>query len=130
MNQRHLWGATAIIASVIVVGFFLSAPHTAREMIQKQTELPSVPQVAVRDVYRKGKHTLTGTVTVPTACTSVSATSSATTNQINIVVTTEDPQGVCLDLPRDVSFTSILVAPADLPIVVQIDGKAASTTPL
>jgi hypothetical protein len=129
MNHRHLWGAAAIIALVVIGGFLLSVPHTARDVVKAPPpSVPGVPLVTVRDTYKKGKHTLAGSLLAQNACASVTATSTANGDSILIDIALTIPEGVCLEYPTRVSFTNTLNAPADLPLVVRVNGVLASTT--
>jgi len=137
MNHARLWLAAAIIAMVISLGFILSVPH-ARELPQTPeiaTNNPAtiVPAVALHDSYKKGTHTLTGSVFAPNACSTASAKASLVgagdKQAILVAVTlTTDTTGVCLELPTKVTFSTTLTAPSRLPLQATINGTTASTT--
>lgn len=135
MSHRRLWISAAIIAVVIAIGFVFSVPHT-RDVEDVNTPLPGlekVPEVSLRDSYRRGVHTITGSLTAPNACTEVSATaalqgSASTTETIVVDISLPADSGICLQLPTRVSFEAKLAAPADLPITVLVNGVAASTS--
>ncbi|MDO8231736.1 MAG: hypothetical protein Q7T37_00835 [bacterium] len=137
MSHTRLWVAAAIIALVVIIGFVLSVPHTRdiTETLQGSTAT-TIPQVTVRDSYKKGVHTITGTVEMPNACATVSAeaniaigSDASSTPNILVAVTMVDDEGVCLQLPTQASFkTSVSTTTARLPLVVTINGAVATTT--
>ena len=137
MNYRRFWVAAAIIAFIIVVGFILSVPHT-RDMLTVSTQqavVTTVPSVAVRDTFKKGVHTITGSLIAPNACAAltVQATfldTASSSERILVALSLPSDDGVCLQLPTAMNFSTTVVAPANLPIVVTVNGSSASTTAL
>jgi len=132
MKHSRLWVLTAIIAFVIVVGFVLSVPHT-HDIAQTPaltTATSSVPLVALHDVFKKGVHTITGSIEVPTVCTTVSAQAASSTESILIEISLLTDTGVCLQLPTLATFNATLAAPAQLPFTVTVNGTRATTTML
>lgn len=135
MNHKRLWVASAIIAAVILVGFVLSVPHTrdVGDISSSQVVAPSVPNVSLRDSFKKGVHTITGSVEAPNACASVSAQASLVGDASNasgilVAVSLEKDSGVCLQVPTDISFSTTITAPARLPIIATVNGESATTT--
>lgn len=135
MSQKRLWIAAAIIGACIVVGFLISIPHTTRDEAVVTKEQNVMPLVALRDSYKKGQHTIAGSVTAPTACAAVTATATfleeaSSTGRIAVALSLSNETGVCLQLPTPLSFSVTLAAPAALPISVTVNGVEASTTAL
>lgn len=137
MTHTRLWLAAGIIAIVIVLGFMLSVPHTTRDVVQKKVAapLPAAPLVAIRDSYKKGTHTLLGTIQAPNACTTATTTATlegdaSTTQSIRLALTTTADPGVCLELPTPLKFSTTIAAPSGLPIIVTVNDVVASTTSL
>ncbi|HET9641500.1 MAG TPA: hypothetical protein VFP46_01460 [Candidatus Paceibacterota bacterium] len=134
MSHTRLWIAAAIIAAVIVVGFVLTVPHTteAPRSVQTQEAAPA-PTVSIRDSYKKGTHTLTGSVLAPDACTTIAAEASlaggTTSPAILVALTTTPASGVCLELPTSLPFKVTVSAPAKAAIQTTLNGALASTTP-
>lgn len=135
MKYSRLWLAASIIAFVVVVGFVLSVPHTrdVGKTEQSQSNAASAPVVSLRDLFKKGVHTITGTMEVPNACTAVTvlaALSGDTANPDGILVQISYPAdiGVCLQVPTSVSFSTTISAPAGLPLTATVNGVAATTT--
>lgn len=134
MNRKRFWAAAAIISVLILVGFIFSVPHT-RDLQVKQAALPipPVPVVTLHDTYKKGTHTITGTVSVPNACTPIKAqanpigTASSTTS-IQMVITYSADAGLCLQVQTPVHFETTVVAPSNIPITANVNGQVASTT--
>lgn len=137
MNQKRLWISTAIIALVIGTSFLLSVPHTTRDVApaSKKVVANPTPVVAIRDTYKKGKHTLSGSLVAPNACATASTTASlagdaSSTPHIAVTIALSLGQGICLQVPTALTFSLTLSAPASLPIGVTVNGVVASTTAL
>jgi len=135
MSHKRLWIATAIIAVVILAGFVLSVPHTrdVGDVSSSQIAATSAPSVSLHDSFKKGVHTITGSIEAPNACASVSAQASLvgdTENASGILValSLEKDSGVCLQIPSEISFTTTISAPARLPITATVNGESATTT--
>ncbi len=134
MHYTRFWAAAAIIAVIILGGFALSVPHTRDVGQPARPEAPATttPVVSLSDSYRRGTHTLSGTVLAPDAC--VIVTSSATTTEVasteSIVLSIQMPpdSGTCLELPTPIPFTTTVDALKDAPITVTVNGETASTT--
>ena len=137
MNRMRLWVSSAIIVAVILITFALSVPHTrdVKVAVNMQQETESVPSVTLRDLFKKGIHTISGSVEAPNACTSVNASATLVgdvSSKESILVTISMPSdsGVCLQAPTRTSFQTTVSAPANLPISVMVNGSLASTTSL
>lgn len=137
MSHRRLWVSAAIIAFIIGIGFVFSVPHT-RDVEEASTlsRVPEdVPHVSLRDSYRRGVHTITGSLLAPNACATATASSSltgtaSTTESILVEVSLSAAEGVCLQLPTRISFETTITAPARLPLTVLVNGSVASTSAL
>lgn len=128
-QQARLWIAAAIIALLVVTGFALSVPHTRDIQEAPTASAPaSVPLVTLRDTFKKGVHTITGSLPVPNACIAVSAEATSTAEGILIDISAPSDEGVCLQLPTTVSFQTTLAAPAHLPFTVRVNGSVATTS--
>lgn len=133
MNQRRFWIAAGILAAIIIGGFVLSVPHTT-ELKEAAPTAPaaSIPEVPLRDAYKKGVHTITGSLTAADACAQLSAAASlsgaSTSPSILVALSLTDQPGVCLELPTPMPFKVTLAAPANVPIAVTVNGQTASTT--
>lgn len=135
MMQKRLWAATGILAVIVFGGFALSVPHTRDAAIRArmETAATTTPVVTLSDSYRKGVHTLSGSLTVPNACTSVTANatvlgSASSTSGIALSLSAPADDGVCLDVPQTVQFSATVTAPKGLPIIVTVNGTTATTT--
>lgn len=135
MNQRRLWVASAIIAAVIVGGFALSVPHT-RDVIEAPvvaTAATSIQVATLRDVFRKGTHTISGSVVTPNACSTVSVSATlkgdaSTTQSILVEILVPADSGICLQVPTSITFQTTLAAPMHLPLSVTVNGTLATST--
>lgn len=135
MNHTHFWTAAAIIACVVVIGFAFSVPHT--HDIVKTTTTPSsvtaVPAVTLHDSFKKGLHTITGSLEAPNACTIVTARAvisgnASSTESIVVPISMPNDVGVCLQLSTLVNFSVTISAPAHLPMRATVNGHEATTT--
>ncbi|PIR83251.1 hypothetical protein COU19_01515 [Candidatus Kaiserbacteria bacterium CG10_big_fil_rev_8_21_14_0_10_56_12] len=137
MSHIRLRTAAIIIACIVVGGFLLSVPR-ARDGVQTPAAPaapPTVPDAAVRDVYKKGVHTITGSIMVPNACTDVQVTATPVPNadtptSIEVGISWSQDTGVCLQLPTKKSFETSVSATGDLPITASVNGQNATTTAL
>src|SRR3989338_8418838 len=74
MSRKHLWISATIIACVIFISFALSVPHTRDVSVEQSlAETANIPLVTLRDSFRKGVHTISGSFEAPNACATVSA---------------------------------------------------------
>ncbi len=137
MNHTRLWVAATIIGGIILISFALSVPHT-RDIILAPAakEIPApATSVALHDVFRKGVHTITGSVNAPNPCTTVSANAvpigdASSTTGILVEITLPEDSGVCLQVSSPVTFSATITAPAGLPLSATVNGVTATTTSL
>ena len=141
MSHKRLLISSAIIAFVILISFALSVPHT-RDVAQKlssTSETTSIPVVTLRDAFKKGLHTISGSLQVPNACTAVSASTTLVGNAssteslpaqagILIEISVQSDSENCLQLPTQTNFQTTISAPANLPFTVTVNGSSATTT--
>ncbi|MEK7101861.1 MAG: hypothetical protein AAB794_02715 [Patescibacteria group bacterium] len=132
MSHKRLWAASMIIACVVLIGFVLSVPHTRDVDIATVIEsAPApVPGVVLRDSFKKGLHTITGSVETPNACTAVTAQASTNADTITVAISIPEDSGICLQVPTQANFTVTVSAPTNLPITAMINGAVATTTVL
>ncbi len=135
MKYSRLWPAATIIAVVLIIGFAFSVPHTrdAGKTSLASSTAESAPAVTLRDSFKKGVHTISGSLGAPNACSSVTAQASFVPDASNagsIVVALSLPQdsGICLQVPTQVNFTTTVSAAAHLPITVTVNGVTATTS--
>ncbi len=95
----------------------------------------AITDIHFLDSYKKGVHSIKGTALVPTACTTLSATvsaSEATTASsspvIRIDLNAPVDDGPCLLLPTASPFTLSINAVASAPIEVYTNGTLATST--
>jgi hypothetical protein len=134
MNHKRLYLAAAIIAGVLVLGFLLSVPRVRDgEVVKETVENKTIPPVALRDTYKKGTHTITGTVTAPNACATLSTSATTTGDPAGAIVvefTLTEGGGVCLQVPTPLKFSTTVASPEGLPISATVNGAVATTTAL
>jgi len=136
MNQMRLRAAAVIIALIVLIGFFISAPRV-RDGSQASTQHAATvtPDVTLHDVFKKGVHTVTGSLQAPNACAGVTALASlageiTTPRGIVVAITMTPSDGVCLQLPTVLRFSTTISAPAKLPLTATVNGNNATTTVL
>ncbi len=135
MSHMRLWASAGIIALVILIAFAFSVPHTRDVKVEPlPAKTVSVPVVSLRDSFKKGLHTISGSIETPNACTAVSASASlvgsaSTTQSILVAISTQADSGVCLQVPTLVNFKTTVSGPANLPITATVNGLTATTTP-
>ncbi len=136
MSHKRLWIAGAIIGFIIIGSFVFFVPRArdGGEVSKTQGAVETVPTVSLRDVFKKGTHTITGSVTVPDACQQVTAQATVLdgpeTKSIQVAVTITSEDGVCLQVPTPIKFSTTITAPAGLPLKATVNGKQATTTML
>lgn len=139
MTHMRLWAAAAIIGFVVIAGFALSVPRERNVALAPGVEQIAAnalvePTVVLRDAYKKGVHTLSGTVQAQNACATVQATASLVgdapgSQSIVVALTVSDDSGVCLQLPTAIPFSATISAPANLPLSTTVNGKSVPITP-
>lgn len=134
MRHIRLWTSAGIIAVVIFVSFVITVPHT-RDLpvpVVSEAETQTIPNVSIRDAFKKGTHTITGSIMAPNPCTSVSVTAEivgATSSQsILLSILMPSDAGVCLQIPVLKSFSTTMNGPSGLPIQATVNGISATTT--
>jgi len=137
MSHKRLFVSSAIIALAILISFVLSVPHTrdVEQKLSSTVEVTSIPVVTLRDSFKKGLHTISGSLQVPNACTGVSASAtlagnSSSTESVVVAISVQSDSGVCLQLPTQASFQTTISASANLPFIVTVNGSLATTSPL
>ena len=135
MNHSRLWILATIIALAIMLGFVVSVPHT-RDIATAPLEniVQVAPVVSLNDSFRKGLHTISGSLTVPNACTFVTArpvltNNASSTDGILVELSFPVDTGVCLQVHTRTNFSTTLNAPARLPISVMVNGVVATVAP-
>lgn len=135
MLLSRLWVPAAIIAAAIIAFFLLSAPHANAPLtpLAAETAASSTPIVTVHDAFRKGVHTLSGSLQAPDPCVIASAaatlTGASTSEEILLDITLPPDTDVCLQEPAAAAFSTTLTAPPGLPLHVRVNGADATTTP-
>lgn len=138
MTHTRLGLVATIIAGIILVGFVISVPHTrdSADLLESTTEvIATVPEVTVRDVYRKGTHTITGSLQVPNPCSVIETQATlegadSDTKSILVAITIPKDTGICLQEPVTLPFSVTIPAPTNLPIQVTVNGITATVTVL
>lgn len=138
MSHRRLWVAATIIAAFVILSFLFSVPRAgdvALESEPQEQEIAPTPSVALHDAFKKGTHTITGSVEAPDACSIVTAKASLigkapNIEGIQVAISLSPDTGVCLELPTRADFSTTIVAPPDMPVRAMVNGISARMTPL
>ena len=134
MSPRRLRILAIIILGILVIGFILFVPRgTVQSPSVVSNAEDQAAAVIVSDSFKKGTHTITGSIEVRNACVGVAAEASVQGDPtqpagILIAVTRTPTEGICLELPTKVTFQKKVSAPKGTPISATVDGKPASTT--
>lgn len=136
MNLSRLWVVATIIGIAVLAGFLLSAPRVRDGAATAVSETVAVaPAVSVNDSFRRGVHTITGSLIAPNACAPIVARASLAGDASNpsgiaLDISFSEDSGICLQLPTRATFSVTVTAPARLPISASINGSPATTTVL
>lgn len=136
MTHTRLWIVATIIAGIILAGFVLSVPHTRdiSEPVSSTEATITPPVVKVRDTYKKGTHTITGSVEAPNACTVLSAAAvydeAASAPAIRIALSMPKDTGICLQQSVALTFSVTVGAPANMPITATVNDMEAAVSVL
>lgn len=136
MTTRRVTGSALIILLVLFLGFTLSVPRTKDiveegDALQTQESHPQ-PTLSLERSYRRGTHTLTGTLLVDTRCTKLTTEVEVTPEgivppTITLRLATEDTAGVCLMLSEERAFSITADAPEDATVLVFVNDKLVPT---
>jgi hypothetical protein len=128
MMHQRIWLLGGSIAFVILASFLFSVPRTT-EVAEAPPSSPEVevPRLTLKDTFRRGVHTLSGSVEAPNACAEVAASAtyeeSDTENaHILLAATLTLTEGLCLEILTKIPFAATVSAPANTPIVATVNG--------
>ena len=130
MQKHHVQLAVAAFIVVLVIVYLLFAFHTQDGAMPKATG-QTVPQVAltqIKSLYAKGSYRVSGAVSVPTPCYTLSSQVSTATSSIRIDLSSPVDTGVCLQVPTAETFSVSAVGSKGASIQVYLNGKLATTT--
>jgi hypothetical protein len=131
--MRPAWIALGTFGAVVLAGalFFAlritegPAPKTARAL----PEAPAVALESASDSYHAGVHTIKGTLTLPTACTPFTATTSQSADGIRVDIASQPDDGICLALPSSKQFSVTADGDVSSSVSIFVNGALATTTP-
>jgi hypothetical protein len=117
-----------IIALIGAYGVYaLKAGEGANAPKTPAASAPAAALASVKDIYSKGTHTVSGIVLAPDACTEVETTV-ATSSGPSLYLVTPADDGICLQLPTEVSFSAAVDAGATTSVRVYLNEQLATTT--
>jgi hypothetical protein len=127
--------ALGVFVAVVIgiAGFALFIPHANKggEQSPHLEQSTMLPSVSLSDSYKKGIHTISGTVEAPTPCITLTAdtsVASGTPDTISVMITMPADTGICLQVITDLPFNVTVAAGMDARIVALVNGVVASTT--
>jgi hypothetical protein len=130
----RIWIGIGIFLVILIVAFALFVFRITEAPIEPAAPEPVVvpiTDVSATDSYSKGTHTIEGSAVVPTACTTLSATTSSATEgdaQIIRVDLSADPvEGPCLMLPTEADFSVTTEGTSDEAVKIYANGEYAAT---
>ena len=138
MKKHHLQIGVGIFVIVVLGAFLLSISRTQDGAVPASDKTAAKPftvsSVVVKDSYssKTTTHTITGSVTVPTPCYTVTAKGSVDTSKdpqvIRIDLAIPTDTGLCLEEPAAKTFSVSASAPKSAVVSVFVNGTEASTT--
>jgi hypothetical protein len=132
MMHSHTRLAIGIGIGILAFSFFFSAPRT-RDVIEETAPVvtPVAFTVSAQDVFKKGVHTITGSIEAPNACATVRAEAFYEgAETIRLAITMTPYEGTCLQLPTRMRFSTSVSAPAKTPLIATVnDAPAVLETP-
>lgn len=133
MTHTRLWIAATILAVIILASFVLSVPHTRDVPIPESARdaTTTTPIVKLHDAFRKGTHTISGTIEAPNPCTSLDATvtlqgTASTSEAILVSFSMPKDTGICIQQAVNLPFSVTVAAPDGLPISATVNGIPAT----
>ncbi len=134
--MKHIFIVGLIIVAFVVlsiVSFSPRLPDGKRSVVTVETPVTSpIKIVSLKDSYRRGKHTIKGSVSIPTVCYTVDFKSllvpSTTPQVIRVDLLIPKDSGRCLELSSTGSFKIIKKAPKNSIIKVYINNTFATST--
>jgi hypothetical protein len=133
MIVRIALGLFVIIAVAVLIVTF-PTPHDTAPVAPKPVTVETLakkPVVPVRDIYKKGTHTITGSLDLPNPCSTVSVESmleGEPPERILILLTVLTDEGICVQEKTATPFETSLTAPEGVPLRVLVNGSEASVT--
>lgn len=134
----RIWIGVGVFLGVLIIAFAFFVFRITEGPVTPTVSEPAVTIISdvrnVADTYKKGVHTVHGTVTVPTACTEIEANASvdsesSSTPVIRVDLSAESDTGTCLMLPTNKTFSVQATLTGSAPIAVYVNGVLATTTP-
>jgi hypothetical protein len=128
---------SVFLASIILVaGFVFSIPHANKDNeIGPSVETKSLsilPTIFIHDTYKKGIHSITGSLAIPTPCMKATTEAlvlphegSTTPQIIHIEISIPEDAGPCLQLAATSTFSASLSADANVVIEASVNGQGA-----
>lgn len=115
---------------VLLAGVILFLPRTSEVMEDESGERGESTPVSFADTYEEGTHEITGSITLRNRCQRFDASGmldeSVTPALVRIDITSEDDEGICLEIPETRDFTVSVPGPEDAGVEVYVNGIPSS----
>lgn len=135
--MKHLIIIVVALVALGALSIFIFTPrlpdgtHTVAQLAATSTQ-PVITLVSLHDSYRRGRHTITGALTVPTACYVVTTQSalvpSTTPAVIRLNLTVPTDTGRCLLLRATTTFSVVQKASRSAFVKAYVNGAFATST--
>ncbi len=134
----RVWTILGVFLGVLIIAFGIFVLRITESEVPD--EAPAAPSAApitdihFLDSYRKGTHSINGSATVPTACTTLNASSTvyaataSSSDVLRVDLSAPADTGICLELPTKQTFSVSDDASADAVIEIYANGVLATTT--
>lgn len=134
MTHKRLYAAATIIAGAVLVSFLWSVPRVKdvevqTEELQVASESLVAPAVELSTSYKKGTHTIEGTILAPNSCAVVSVEAlpqGDPATSVVVAVTLTRSEVVCLQLPVTMEFETTVSAPEEVTFTTTVNGLPAT----
>jgi hypothetical protein len=129
MNRTWIGIGGVLLVLIIVFAFFVL--RTSEGTMPAKATAPETIQIErIKDVYKKGVHTISGVALVPTACTKIDTVATTTAAGIVVNIASVSDTGMCLELPSEIPFSVTATAPQTATTNVYLNSKLATSTSL
>lgn len=128
------WGFITAGILLCVVAVLLMIPKEKEVgTLEERTEGP-VPAVTVSDTYTEGTHEIEGTIELRNRCQRLDASGmldeTMTPPIVRVDLTSEDDEGICLEIPEVRDFKVSVPGPEEATVEVFVNGIPLSGTAL
>lgn len=121
----------AVIVVLVVAGIVGVLVNPKALVSEAVYEPPEQPRLALTSEYDDEEYFIDGTLRVPNACHEAVATASleaGETPAVRVDIVTHSAEGICLELPTDIAFSTSIEAPEGASVSAYVNGVLADVT--